>query len=487
MLKRATILIFFIAVGTATVVGAGNGHLLHGIGPVNSSMGGAGVGLPTDAITAVYTNPALLTQLEGTQVGFGTEFFEDAPELRSRGAIVHPDFYNHPNYEPFKFPPDGDGSAYINDGELFTHTNKSDTNIGVIPAFGWSHNPDGKRWALGFGLLGFAAFRTDWPGVETNLANDPPGSPLFQQQPFGYGRTHTDLLVTKIPFAIGWQVNDRFSIGFALNIFRGGFAVSPFPIAPADCSAGHATFLGEDEADEFTEGFCYFAAASQQVEAWAITPQLGFFYQVNPTFSLGFNYLAEQDFNGYDWNAIHANPTLPNFGEPYSFSEDVDGPPSFTFGIGIVPSPKLRLAFDTKFVEYTTTNGFKGRGFNAEERILSGVGWDDIWIVMGGLEYTASPKFTLRAGLNFNDTPITSERVFQSLGTPSTFQEHYTLGVSFEVARNFILNLSGYYTPRDEVSGPILQKDNTPAPNSEFAISDEIKSVLVGFEWHIGR
>lgn len=477
-MTRKPILLCLAGCLAALPVWAGNGHLLHGIGPVNSSMGGAGVGLPTDAITAVYTNPALLKRLQGTQVAFGTEFFKDGPKLRSTGAIVDPDSYASASY--------GD-VTYLDDGAFFTQTNVSDTNLGVIPSFGWSFNPEGKRWALGFGLLGFAAFRTDWPGVETVVGNDPPGSPLFQHQPFGYGRTQTDLAITKIPFAIAWDVNDRFSIGFALNIFRGTFAVAPFPIAPADCSVSHDTIGGSPEGAFGSDSFCYFPPASQQVAAWAITPQLGLFWQITDKFSLGFNYLAPQDFDGYDWNSYHANPALPNFNEPYAFSEDVDGPQSFTFGIGIKPNPKLGIAIDTKFVEYSSTNGFKSRLFDADRRVLTGVGWGDIWIVMAGLQYELNEKYTFRAGLNFNDTPIDKDFVFQSLGTPSTFQEHYTIGVGIHVNESFILNFAGYYTPRDEVSGQILTKENTRIPNSEFAISDYIVSALVGFEWHFNR
>ncbi len=458
--------IFFCAlmVAVASPIWAGNGHLLHGIGPVNSSMGGAGVGLPTDAITAVYTNPALLTQLEGWQVDFGVELFQDAPEVRSTGPV---------------FDKSVGGNSRSNHPIVgfVTRTNEADTDSGVIPAFGWSYNPPNSPFAYGFGLLGFAAFRTDWPGNENDAA--------FQPQPFGYGRTHTDLVITKIPLAVGYQVNDKLSLGFALNVFRGTFGVSPFPVAPADCSTTYGGFRNEvaDPNIDPTDAYCYYPPASQQVEAWAFTPQVGLFWQINSTWSFGFNYLAPQSFSEYEWNAIHANPALTNYAEERSFGEDVDGPPSWTAGFGIRPNPKLQIAIDAKFVEYTSTDGFKGQFFDPQTRILRGIGWDDIWIAMIGVQYEASPKLTVRGGLNFNDTPITSERVFQSLGTPSTFQEHYTFGLGIKASPKLTINLAAYYTPRDEVSGQFLSYEGH-VDGTEFAISDEIKSVLAGFEWH---
>src|SRR5215468_3691664 len=52
---------------------AANGHLLHGVGAVNSAMGGAGVALPNDALGALNLNPALLTQLDGYTFELGAE------------------------------------------------------------------------------------------------------------------------------------------------------------------------------------------------------------------------------------------------------------------------------------------------------------------------------------------------------------------------------------------------------------------------------
>ena len=64
---------------------AGNGNQLHGIGAVNSSMGGAGVALPNDALGALNLNPALLTQLDGHKMEFSAELADDDITISSRG------------------------------------------------------------------------------------------------------------------------------------------------------------------------------------------------------------------------------------------------------------------------------------------------------------------------------------------------------------------------------------------------------------------
>ena len=161
---------------------AGNGHLLHGVGAVNSSMGGAGVALLEDSIAALHINPALLVKVNGNQIIFSSEFFEDG--LRVDSVVG-----------------------------LRTASTEATTQIGVIPAFGWmGHKPD-AHVGLGFGLLGEAGFRTDYPQDSSNF--------LLLPQPDGFGRIYTDLSIVKIPFAFGFEVNKKLAVGFSINIYRG--------------------------------------------------------------------------------------------------------------------------------------------------------------------------------------------------------------------------------------------------------------------------
>src|SRR5262245_5156358 len=104
---------------------AANGHLLHGIGAVNSAMGGAGVALPHDALGALQANPALLAGLDGHRFEFSAEYVTAKNSVSS-------------NVGPFagRTAETGDSS--------------------VIPAFGWTRHASGSRFALGMGFLGLA-------------------------------------------------------------------------------------------------------------------------------------------------------------------------------------------------------------------------------------------------------------------------------------------------------------------------------------------
>ena len=72
--RKGFALFLALALMTAPAAWAGNGHTLHGIGAVNSSMGGAGVALPIDTLGGLLLNPALAVQMDGSRFAFSAEY-----------------------------------------------------------------------------------------------------------------------------------------------------------------------------------------------------------------------------------------------------------------------------------------------------------------------------------------------------------------------------------------------------------------------------
>ena len=444
---------------------AGNGHLLHGVGAVNSSMGGVSTGLPVEVIGALHANPAVLTSFEGYQVAFGAEIFTDGPEATAT----------------FRSSP---GRA---DGSF---TTEGDTEPGVVPAFGLVVHPAGKPWAFGFGLIGIAGFRTDWP--------QDPNNPIFAPQPDGFGTVKTDLVIVKIPLTLAYQVNPKLSLGGSLVIYQGGLAIAPLPPAVPNCT--RPTPGSGREVD------CFYAPAENRVTSYAVAAQLGLHYQVNSTWSVGFSYTMPQDFSDYEWSSFNALPYItnpdgtqtrnPDFGERRTIAYPLDGPQIVSVGFGYTPpgSP-LRVGFDARWVDYSSVDGAGGVGGFTSGRALNEIGWDDILVGAIGVEYRSSPKLTLRGGFNYSETPIQSEVAFTSLGTPPTFTDHYTVGFGYDVTDKLELNFGAYWAPRHEVSGPLLSAflptgspnqgpqtlDEQKVPGGTFTISEEIISGLAAF------
>jgi long-chain fatty acid transport protein len=76
LLAAALIIAGLSASGFAT-----NGDNLIGVGPTSRAMGGTGIAAPQDAISAIFSNPAALSQLEGSQFNFAGTMF--APTVKA--------------------------------------------------------------------------------------------------------------------------------------------------------------------------------------------------------------------------------------------------------------------------------------------------------------------------------------------------------------------------------------------------------------------
>lgn len=192
---RLTVLVAGLALIPAMLFA--QGASLHGFGPINSSMGGAGAALPEDSLNALGFNPALVTQVQGNQISFTTEFFKDDIQIHTTYGYLSGDA--HPT-----------------------------SHLTIAPSFGWMVHDPRKKLALGFGLIAVAGFGTDYPEDNASI--------LFAQPPNGFGRIWTNYQVTKIPVAFGYQVTPKLSVGASLNVYVGQFSVAPLPDGTFDTS-----------------------------------------------------------------------------------------------------------------------------------------------------------------------------------------------------------------------------------------------------------
>ncbi len=430
MISRRAIVLTSCVLLVAGTAWAGNGHLLHGVGAVNSSMGGAGVALLEDSIAALHLNPALLVKYNGNQISFSSEFFEDGLSVE---AVVG----------------------------LRTASTDATTQIGVIPAFGWmGHKPD-ARMAMGFGLLGEAGFRTDYPQDSSNF--------LLLPQPDGFGRIYTDLSITKIPFAFGFQVDKKLAIGVSLNIYRGSLAIQPLPVVQPDCASN---------------GQCWLPGAGNQVSRFGIGGQFGFVYDASPMVSFGASYTTKQKFFKYEWNSTIENPLLAGFGTARRLEFKLDGPQTFQFGVGLHPTKKLSLAADGKFIKYTGVAGIGEQGgVDTTNHKLIGIGWQNIWVALLGAEYKPNDRMAVRLGYNHGQSPIRPEFTVTSMGTPSTFQKHFCAGLGMALMPHVGMDIGFYYVPRETKSGPILSLYQGVVPNSQINMSNKITSGQVSLNY----
>lgn len=418
-MNRVTLVLLLACVMFLPASARAQGHMLHGIGPVNSSMGGAGTALPNESLGALMFNPALIAEVRGNQISFTTEFFRDGLQIDTTVGTLK--------------------GRQVPDNQL-----------SVLPAFGWMMRDPSKRMALGFGLLAMAGFSTDY--------NQDDASILFAQPPGGFGRIYTDLRVTKIPVALAFEVTPKLSVGASLNVYLGEFAVAPLPY----------TFFDVDQA-----GNRWYEEAGALTKRFAAAAQFGFLYKASPKMAIGGSVTTPQNFKPYEWYSSNANPGAPNFGKASTTRFDLDGPLVVSFGTGLTPNEKTKIAVDGMYTHYVGVHGFGGpggvipaastigtTGGSSPGGVVDPFGWRNIWTFKAGAQHQATDKLAVRAGYNYSQMPLKPEAVLSATGAPATFQHHFTGGVGLRLFPFLEAEFSAYYVPRQHLVGPFLNLQN---------------------------
>ena len=400
---------------------AGDGHTLHGVGAVNSSMGGAGVALGIDALGGLLLNPALATQQDGSHFAFSAEYNTATNAVSSSVAT------------PFG---------------TFSGKTEEAGDTALIPAFGWVHHTKGSNFAYGIGFLGLAGFGADYP--------QDPGNPILAPQPNGFGRVYSYYALLKVPTVLAWKLSDRFSLGLSLNVARASLQADPAGFASPDCSG--------------PAGPCYVPHVNLD-SAWGYGAGIGLYYKINPAFALGASYNTKTSFQDFEWNSAHANPGLPNYGTSRKIRLGLDHPAQAVVGLGWTPTNQLALALDYKWINYENAAGFGDV-----------LGFKDINVYEAGVQYKATPKLALRAGYNHSEVPIPDDRTFFTIEVPAVFVNHYCVGLGFQATDSLTLDLAYYRVPNSTITGPFVGPTG-PVPGTSVTTRSGMKSVVATFNF----
>ena len=151
-----------LAIALPATARATDGHFLHGVGAVNSALGGAAVASNTSLLGSFFVNPAGLASYEGTNVEMGFELMKPERTVTS-------------TYGPMK------GAT------------TSTSEFTPIPAFGFTTQLNDKV-VVGLAGLGIGGF-----GV--NYSADP-ANPILMPAPNGFGQVYSNFGLMKIVPAV---------------------------------------------------------------------------------------------------------------------------------------------------------------------------------------------------------------------------------------------------------------------------------------------
>ncbi len=423
MLRRGLLGLVLVGLflGQVPRASATDGHFLHGVGAINSAMGGAGISTPESLLGTFNLNPAGLIAFDRLRMEFSMEMFRADRSVAS--SVPAP-------------PPAPAGTT-------LSGTTDSKANFVPIPAFGVSYKLPKDKVTLGLAGIGSAGFGVDYPASAVPTAPTDPVNPILLPQPSGFGQVYSDYSLLKIALSMGIAATEDFWLGVALNVDRATLTVIPMPTATPDFDPDTGT--------------SFYPSAGAADGAFGIGFQVGLLYRIKEIGFFGASYTSEQWFKPFEWSSAHANPNLPNFGQPRTFSFKLNVPAVVGAGFGVQAIPQLLLSADFKYYFYKKTAGFEipdSGPFNADGS-LAGFGWDNIYSIAFGVKGEPHDIVALYAGYNFSDNPVPDSLSMINVAAPAIVQHHISFGVGIRATKKFEITAAYYHAFRNSGAGPI--------------------------------
>ncbi|HKY91347.1 MAG TPA: outer membrane protein transport protein [Nevskiaceae bacterium] len=429
----AACLLLSPAVATAT-----NGFVMHGIGTASKAMGGVGYALPQDALVSGI-NPAGLALVED-QVYFGADWI-----LPERGASI-------------------EGNRLVTLQSADGRYRGDEQAPFFVPELGYKRSLR-PAWSVGVAAYGNG-------GLNTNYADNPYAA-------FGStGNMGVDLAQLFVAPAVAWQLSDRQSIGLALNVVYqrfeayglDAFATTAFP-GPYSESPDRLTNRGYD--DSFGVGF-----------------RLGWLAEPLPHFTVGIGWQPKIRMSRFDqYRGLFADQGR------------FDIPANYGAGIAYRWRDRVAVALDVQHIAYDGVRSLR----RPMEPLLDGhligsdhgpgFGWRGMTVLKLGAAWQVVPSLRVSAGYSRGRQPVRRDQTFFNIIAPAIVEQHYTVGLRYEIDTRW--SVSTYYCrgPTHEVHGrdsiPENQLTDPLPPTSlgggEADLRLNGKSAGITFAYSLGR
>lgn len=137
-----------------------------------------------------------------------------------------------------------------------------------------------------------------------------------------------------------------------------------------------------------------------------------------------------------------------------------DIPANWTVGISIMPNEAWAFAADVQQIYYSDVRSIGNPMLpNLMQAPLgadggAGFGWEDVTVLKVGVQYQASPSWTLRAGYAHCNQPIPQSEVLFNILAPGVIENHATVGVSKLLSPTSAVHFALMRAFSSTVSGP---------------------------------
>jgi long-chain fatty acid transport protein len=348
------------------------GYFAHGYGLKAKGMGGVGIALPQETLSAV-SNPANLAFV-GNRLDLELEWFRPIRDIEITG-----------NGLPAPFNLNGS----------FSGSGRKDF---FIPGFGYSRmvRPD-----LAVGLLVYGN-----GGMNTTFDRNP-FAPFGGSNPGG-----VDYIQLFVAPTLAWKPNENHSIGVSLNFVYhqfGAYGLEPF--AGFSQSPANVTNRGRDDAT-----------------GWGI--RVGWTGRISPNVTLGAMVQPKTNMSKLsEYQGLFRNQGDLDIPATYGLGFAVKATPQLTIAgdvqrIDYAKVPAIGTTPDCLFAGLCQLGASNGPGF----------GWRNMTAYKLGVSYEMSRSLTVRAGFATGKQPIPNQYTLLNTIFPAVIQDHLTLGATWSFA-----------------------------------------------------
>ncbi|MBW1981603.1 MAG: outer membrane protein transport protein [Deltaproteobacteria bacterium] len=350
-----------------------NGFAINEQGAKALGMGGAFVAQADDP-TAVYFNPAGITQLSGSQVSLGMSAI--SPDAKFESSTDDPVFY---------------GTSSGDKTNLRNHT------FFVPNAYFTQQYND--RLSFGLGVFANWGLRTEWP-------KSWPGR-------FIPGGTDSELKTASINPVIAFKPWDRVSVGFGAVLQYFEFELKSKQFANFNPVTGEVT-----ELDTKFKG-----------DDWGGGWNVGLLVELPYNFKFGASYRSQVNHTISDGD-LKFSPQVPGVFFNTNLRTSFKTPAIGYLGLAWSWGP-LTLEFDTHWTNWSSFSDLSADFddlIGGKTSLQVTENYHDAWAYRFGTQYRVNEYFDVRAGLIYDESPIPDKALSPRI--PSGDRWIYTVGFS---------------------------------------------------------
>lgn len=417
------------------------GFALYEASARGNALGGSMTARADDP-SALFYNPAGITQLPKTQFSAGSTVLNPFMDVKTTGTLG---FATPPGYPAFIQGPFFSGSNQV--------TTSLENNYFFAPTVYVTQQLNDKVW-VGLGTFSRFGLGVEWPTL----------------WPGRFNSYNAEIKTFEINPSVAYKVTDNFSVSAGVSAMYMDIKLQsriPGQVIPAKivsnlglgALAASSAAYGTNELDQKLTG-----------DSWGYGFNFGLLYKPNEWISLGATYRSEvkQSVSGSVEIKGQTAGQLAYFPSESNASGDVTLPAQITFGVAVKPVKKLSISFDAYLTGWSS---YDGLAFEFEKTIAGSntrvveKNWKDVWSYRVGLEYNVTDWMDLRLSYIYDESPVPDNTIDYLL--PDSDRHVFGAGFGFHKG-NFSLDLSYNYL--------IFKDRHIAARANDFVYESDVES-----------